>query len=470
MNNDHAAHPLWKENHELAKALREKIEINHERETGHYNFGGAELGDAGISFIAHHIKPYDDVKSLSFSSSSLTDNAMADIVSIAQNSPKLTTLNLQNNAFTAKGARILADGLKDQPMLLNLDLRSNPLGESAGEALAEIASRPSLRHLFAMDCQLGDAGMRPLYDVIANSHTLEKIGLSGNNVSLEGCHEYIKAIKQNRSLVHSGFDQKQGAEVKEYLTKAYAEVRNPNLLEEYPVDQNNRPKLKQNKSDAAGLPPHLAGEIRDIPHATLKFIDARANAIFSLSGEFLIPNSNETRRETYTRYETFMRSLPKLPEKGADFIENLFKEDENGFTPLDNPRVNRSAGALQNGLEDVPLTKDLLTRNTTRGASILEAMAGAVDTAKLVKNLNAQGIKLGAEELLTSNGLPNETLHNIIEKDGGSALFTVDNWLGKNKTEMLKVYDAIPPAQQRNVGLHALQAQMRPVTEKGIGR
>lgn len=472
MTNPHAPHRLWNDNPELATAIRDKVAEVRERGDGNYNLGGLPLGDEGISFLAHFLTPVTDIRILSLSTVGITDKAMPDIVSIAHHSPALSTLYMQNNAITGEGLRVLADGLKNQPALLNFDIRSNPLGESAGEALAEIAALPPLRKITAMDCNLGDAGIRPIAAVIAKSHTLEKVELGGNGVSLDGCRDYIKGLRQNRSLTSSGFLQGDDPTVNTYLTKSYAQVRNPNLLDTFPVDQHIRPKLQQNKADVKGLPPHLAGELRDIPHVTLKFIDARANAIFSLPGEFLIPASRETRRETYIRYETFMRGLPKLPAKGESFVAELFKEDANGFTALDNPRVNRSGNALLDTLQEqhVELTQDLLTQTTRRGSSILEAAAAASEPERLVSTLNAKGIKLGVGELLASNGLPTETYHNIIEQDGGAALFTVDNWAGKSRTELMHVYKTLPKEQQQQVGLHTLLQQLRPASQQGIGR
>ncbi|MBM3617146.1 MAG: hypothetical protein FJX23_01215 [Alphaproteobacteria bacterium] len=475
MKPEFTPHPLWKENAELAQNLRDKVQECHERGHGHYNFGGIEMGDEGLSFLAHEMNELRDVSVLRLSTIGATDEGMKHVVTLAKNSPEIRQISIENNTVTHQGIATLAAGLEGLPQLTHFDARNNPLGQEAGEALARIAAMPSLRSFCAMDCQLGDEGVRPITAVIAKSHTLEKMQLGGNDVSLEGCKEYMQAIRKNRSLTHCSFQQGEEKDDlrKEYLTKAYAEVRNPNLTFMLPLDHHNRAKMQQNKSDVKGLPPHLAGELKNIDHGTLKFIDARANGIFELSGEFLIPDSTETRGETYTRYESFMRSLPRLPEaSGEAFVKALFTEDANGFTPLDNPRVNRTGEALLDGLKasDTPLSHALLTRETRRGGSVLEAMAGAMETEKLVSTLNQAGIQLGAEELLNSNGLPTQTLHNILDQDGGAALFTADNWQGKHRGEMKRVYDALPASQKEGVALHSLQSQMRPRTEQGIGR
>lgn len=475
MKPEFTPHPLWKTNSELAELLRGKVQECRERPGGHYNFGGIEMGDEGLSFIAHEMSEIRDVSILALSTIGATDEGMKHIVTLAKNSPGIRQISLENNAVTHKGIETLAEGLQGLPQLTHIDLRANPLGAEAGEPLAKIAAMPSMRGFTAMDCELGDDGVRPILAVIAKSRTLEKIQLGGNDVSLEGCKEYIQAIRRNKSLTHSSFQQtgEKDDPRHEFLTRSYAEVRNPNLTMMLPLDQHNRPKLQLNKSDIAGLPPHLAGELKNIDHATLKFIDARANGIFALPGPCIIPDSTETIRETYVRYETFMRGLPALPEASdKDFVKRLFTEDANGFTPLDNPRIDRTGEKLLEGLQanNTPLSTALLTRETRRGSSILEALASAMETDKLVSMLNEQGIKIGAAELLTSNGLRTETFHNIIDQEGGAALFTPDNWLGKNRGEMKRVYDALPEPQKEQVALHSLQSQMRPMTQQGIGR
>ncbi|MBM3617271.1 MAG: hypothetical protein FJX23_01855 [Alphaproteobacteria bacterium] len=106
---------------------------------------------------------------------------------------------------------------------------------------------------------------------------------------------------------------------------------------------------------------------------------------------------------------------------------------------------------------------------STKGSAFILSSMNEMPSAVLVKLFNAQGITLGAKELLRADGKPAPLLKRLCENpDGVEPLFTLENWQG-NQGEMKRVYQALPEAH-KPTNFHALLQQLRGTRDAGIGR
>lgn len=457
--------PSFDDTHPYAAAdLRDVLLKSRAQGDKVYNFGGNIMGKPGMEYAASQITEADDIHVLNFSTTELTDDAIPALLDIIHKSPNLFILKLNNNHITAKGLQTLADGMDRNNGIARLEVSTNPLGPSAGPILAGMMrDYPYLTRLSALLTKLGDDGLRPIADELRQNYRIQHVDLNKNDIGKAGAEHFIEAIRYNRALTHVHLVQ-DIPEVNTYLSQESGGFLSPNLIEVSPENNQNRPMRLKNKQAAEHATKLLAGtpDLHTLNQDQLLDISVRDNAIFSVDRQRLVDGAVETKRETYLRYETFMRGLPKLPPAGEGFGEALFTPDENGFAPLDNPRLYRAGGIFldrwqQSGLL---LTEAFLSRRTTRGSNLLEVAAKTVPGERLVPFLNKHGVQLGAKELLNGQNEPTPLLRSFIEFGYAPALFCKDNWAGKEVAELRRVYQALPPAQQQIIGIHSLQLQL----------
>ena len=105
-----------------------------------------------------------------------------------------------------------------------------------------------------------------------------------------------------------------------------------------------------------------------------------------------------------------------------------------------------------------PLTAEDLLAPRIDGATMLEVGVARCGQAASVMALCAEvGVQLGVAELLNAEGEPSNLLQAFIDRNQVCELFTEENWLGKPKSEIRRVFDAIPTLQQEQVrNFHSL--------------
>jgi hypothetical protein len=127
-------------------------------------------------------------------------------------SSTLTKLELNNISLwhdVAAATTLLASFIA-HPCLRELDLQGNPVGAaheaSAGVALAALvaANAPALQMLNVSGWQLGDVGLRPLFDALPHNSHLRILNCMGNNMSSEALARdvLLPAVRANTSLKH----------------------------------------------------------------------------------------------------------------------------------------------------------------------------------------------------------------------------------------------------------------------------
>lgn len=95
--------------------------------------------------------------------------------------PRLETLYLAGNAFTAAGAHALAEALGETTAAQALWLKRNPLGPDGVAALASMLRRnQTLRTLDLVNVAMSDAGAEALFDALAENHGLRLLYIDAN--------------------------------------------------------------------------------------------------------------------------------------------------------------------------------------------------------------------------------------------------------------------------------------------------
>jgi hypothetical protein len=131
----------------------------------------------------------------------------------------LTSLNLEGvRVFddTAAGAELLG-ALTGHTSVRVLSLRSNHVTAAdraaAGAALGALvaANAPALTELNVSDCNLGDAGLRPLFEALPHNTHLRTLNCRSNRISINfEMDELLPAIRANASLRRLELDSEWG--------------------------------------------------------------------------------------------------------------------------------------------------------------------------------------------------------------------------------------------------------------------
>lgn len=106
----------------------------------------------------------------------------------------LQELCLKSNNITAKGVKLLCQGLLNNPALRVLDLSKNPkVGDAGAQTIANdflwpLRARTNLRELYLAECLIGDDGASQLARVFGGkpSSLLARLDLSQNQISNRG--------------------------------------------------------------------------------------------------------------------------------------------------------------------------------------------------------------------------------------------------------------------------------------------
>jgi hypothetical protein len=120
------------------------------------------ISDDGAKAIAEALKVNPVLTNLNLSfNSNIGDDGAKAIAEALKVNPVLTELNLRYNSIGGDGAKAIAEALKVNPVLTSLDLYRNSIGVDGAKAIAEaLKVNPVLTKLDLKYNQLGEAGKK----------------------------------------------------------------------------------------------------------------------------------------------------------------------------------------------------------------------------------------------------------------------------------------------------------------------
>ncbi|KAL0858612.1 hypothetical protein ABMA27_012446 [Loxostege sticticalis] len=129
------------------------------------------------------------------------DGAKA-LAAVFQNMGTLEEVAMPQNGIYHVGITALSEAFRRNPRLSTLNLNDNTVGAKGAAALAR--ALPSLKNLKTMnfgDCLLKSKGAKALAKAFKdNSHTLESLDLSHNEIGREACMEVVDSIMATDKL------------------------------------------------------------------------------------------------------------------------------------------------------------------------------------------------------------------------------------------------------------------------------
>lgn len=442
------------DNPELARRIRHDIP-----EPGYmHNFAFLKMGDKGIKYVHEVMKYPEEIISLTVAGNKLTDASAPLIADIIRKAPKMVDLTIARNNFTAAGFAEIAKAVAEHPIIEQFRCFQNGLSGS-GEAISDLfRNTKNLKHFSANEAGISDADFIKFAPELAKNGTLNSVVFSDNKPGAAGAAAFADAaLIQNRNLNQAPMATQDEDARAPYLRTFMDSRASLLLLDVNPYDERVTPKAKLNRSEMEDARRKLA-KINELTGPDLRRIEARYANIFA---EKYVDKAG---------YEALVENLPALPRHDEKLADGLFHEDAQGFAPLDNPRLWKDAASAKGTLDALLLTREVLSKTTQKGSGLLDAAAAVIPGEELVGYLNAKGIKLGVDVLLTEEGKPTPLLAQMTHTHQAGALLALSNWVGQPTEGLREVFDAIPDYQHQHSGYHQLVQQMKSSRSAGIGR
>ncbi|KAL2791917.1 dynein regulatory complex subunit 5 [Daubentonia madagascariensis] len=131
---------------------------------------------------------------------------------------RLRVLNLANNQVCAPGAQSLAHALAHNTNLISLNLRLNCIEDEGGQALAHaLQTNKCLTTLHLGGNELSEPTATLLSQVLAINTTLTSINLSCNHIGLDGGKQLLEGMSDNKTLLEFDLRLSDVAQESEYL-------------------------------------------------------------------------------------------------------------------------------------------------------------------------------------------------------------------------------------------------------------
>ena len=113
----------------------------------------------------------------------------------------ITKLFLFNNAITAGGATALAEMLKENTTLQQLEVSGNSIGQGGATALAEmLKENTTLQQLNVSINSIGQGGATALAEMLKENTTLQQLNVSINSIGQGGATALAEMLKENTTL------------------------------------------------------------------------------------------------------------------------------------------------------------------------------------------------------------------------------------------------------------------------------
>jgi len=151
---------------------------------------------AHVDALANSLKWNKTVTDLNLSGNNIDDAGAAALADVLRCNTILTKLNLSGNNISETGAKVLSDALKCNSTMTELNLSHNNIGDDGTTGLADaLKCNSTLTELNLSHNNIGDDGATWLADALKCNSTLTELNLSHNNIGDDGASGLADVLK-----------------------------------------------------------------------------------------------------------------------------------------------------------------------------------------------------------------------------------------------------------------------------------
>jgi Leucine Rich repeat len=178
----------------------------------HFDISSNEISPEGIESLLGLFMNHMSLVSLDLSShEGLHRNRLAvlgsqSVSAFIKTSPVLAFLNLAGTGTGPEGLEYIIKGLKDNLILLSLNLSNNNLGSKIIEKLSVALATTNLKELILDSNKIGNEGVEYLSTLMSGGYegycTLMKLDISRNEITTVGLSKIFASLRINTQLKH----------------------------------------------------------------------------------------------------------------------------------------------------------------------------------------------------------------------------------------------------------------------------
>jgi hypothetical protein len=157
-----------------------------------------------LTSLMNHLENNKDSQTLSLAYASVGDDGVGEVARFVRDNVFVKYLDLRGNNIQAKGAVVLANGLKLNRSLRSVNLKWNCVGkDSTGvQALCDVLkSNMTISHLDLRNNRITNVGAKYLGEMLMSNTTITHLDLSWNDLGVDGGLALLDGLKHNNTLV-----------------------------------------------------------------------------------------------------------------------------------------------------------------------------------------------------------------------------------------------------------------------------
>jgi len=165
------------------------------------------VGNKGAAKLAEALKHNTSLTELDLVDSRVGDEGATKLAEALRQNTTLVSLLLRNNNVEDKGAMKLAEALKFNTTLVELNLDNNGVNDGGATKLAEtLQCNSTLTKLDLSNNQVTDEGATSLAEALKQNTTLVTLEFEGNKMTEKGAEKFAEALLHSRSIKRLGLD------------------------------------------------------------------------------------------------------------------------------------------------------------------------------------------------------------------------------------------------------------------------
>jgi len=157
-----------------------------------------------IQALLNHLDSNREASTLSLAYASISDEGITEVAKFIRDNPFVKYLDLRGNNIQAKGAMILANGIKINRSLRSLNLKWNSIGRdpSGVQALCDILKfNLTIGHVDLRNNRVNNVGAKAIGEMLTANTTISHLDLSWNDLGVDGGIALLDGLKHNSTLI-----------------------------------------------------------------------------------------------------------------------------------------------------------------------------------------------------------------------------------------------------------------------------
>lgn len=363
-----------------------------------------------IQALLNHLDANREASTLSLAYASISDDGITEVSKFIRDNSFVKYLDLRGNNIQARGAMILANGIKINRSLRSLNLKWNAIGRdpSGVQALCDVLKfNLTIGHVDLRNNRINNVGAKAIGEMLTANTTITHLDLSWNDLGVDGGVALLDGLKHNSTIIDC---QLSGSKVgEETLHEVAFILRRNRSAAAYKASPNDTGALiaaaDPRTSALANGGPTANNTSRSIPMAGMTGSDAPSSPSARTSGAYTKANWSAKDSSSLMLRLMMKEREQVLPEDKlfyqqiAEHIDKLLLETskhKQGRVDGEEREKLGTTGFLereQRYTREIRHTEELLQKTIADKENLQREMANKTAELKKLNEDNANGIR-----------------------------------------------------------------------------